>query len=112
MSMHGSLEIREMLEQAHVSDQITAYLVRTGEDSTGDPAVKIWVILNDEAGESPDFGAETADISEQVVAVLRDQHVDLWPYVRFRTRSEQDEIDADCRPGIRGLAGSAARGRL
>ena len=95
MSMHDSLAIHEMLEQAHVSDQVNTYVVRTGEDSTGDPAVKIWVILNDEVGESPDFGRETADISQQVVAVLRDRHVDLWPYVRFRTRSEQDEIERE-----------------
>ena len=93
--MTDAAEIRRVLDQAHISDRVDHYVVATGEDSTGDPAVRIWVILEDAYGESPDLESSSTRIERQIFGVLRNSGVDMWPYVHFRTRTEQAEMDRE-----------------
>jgi hypothetical protein len=73
---------------------VTDFAIKAGLDSSGDPALWVWVIVKDEAADSH-FSEKAATIREQVVAVLEDARISRWPYVRFRTESEQNEVEVE-----------------
>lgn len=62
--------------------------VETGEDSTGDPAVWVWVTLKDDV----DW-----DVRQRLRTSVRDavhrnlRRTEPWVYVRFRGADETDE---------------------
>jgi hypothetical protein len=65
-------------------------------DWTGDPRINIWVVMKDSMPE-PEWSRERLQpIEERIVSALRKRKVTRWPYVFFRSQSEQAEIDADC----------------
>lgn len=64
---------------------VNSWLVETGLDSTDDPAVWVWVILEDE-----DADFQTRSQLRKIVQrkVLSEAHDMSWVYVRFRGASE------------------------
>ena len=66
-----------------------------GQDSTGEPAAWVWLILADKVAESSQFFDMTEAIRQQFVKLLPLWGVTSWPYVRFRTASELDGEGAD-----------------
>jgi hypothetical protein len=62
-------------------------------DSTGDPGIWVWVILNDEVAERPTFYEETQQIRDRIELALRRTGLRRFPYIHFQTVSEQREID-------------------
>lgn len=62
-------------------------------DHDGDPAVRIWVIFDDDTAASPEFLTRTEQVRSAIVEALREAEIDRWPYVRFRGQSEQAKLD-------------------
>ena len=83
-----------LLKQARLPDDVIDFAIKPGPDWEGDPAVYVWVIIKDEAADSS-FREKAAAIREQVRNVLEDADIGRWPYVRFRTESEQNELEAE-----------------
>jgi len=63
----------------------------TGEDASGEPALWIWVELDDEAVEASDFSEKTKLVRDTIVRAVAEQAVGRWPYVRFESASERAE---------------------
>lgn len=68
-------------------------ILRLGNDHSGDPAVWIWLILED------DVDIESRSVQEdlfRIRGVIRDQlvlaGVTRWPFISVRTRTEQTEL--------------------
>ena len=71
---------------------ISRVLTRTGIDSTGDRAIWIWIILEDDsaaAGLDQLKFDEMREWAEQAASGVSD----LWAYVSFRLESEQRELE-------------------
>ena len=64
----------------------------TGWDNTGDPSLWIWAVLTDKAAGKKDFATNTRTIRELLTSAARTVDAKHWPYVRFRTVSEQVEL--------------------
>ncbi len=62
-------------------------------DWSGDPAVRIWVILRDDIADSGEILEYSQPIRSTIARALRDAEIDRWPYVHFRGQSEQAELD-------------------
>lgn len=62
-------------------------------DSTGDPAVLIWVILRDDIADSDEILEHVEPVRSTIVQALSDAGIDRWPYLRYRGQSEQAELD-------------------
>ena len=69
----------------------------TGSDSTGDPAIWIWAILEDWATTGEEFGPLTRSIRELLFDTSEQIEPELWPYIGFRGQSEQAELQAAVR---------------
>jgi hypothetical protein len=83
-----------ILKQASLPDYVTDFAIKVGRDWDGDPSIWVWVIIKDEAADS-DFSKRAAAIRELVPAVLEDAEIPRWPYIRFRTQSEQNEVERE-----------------
>lgn len=68
---------------------------RIEDDSTGEKALWVWVILEDEATTGDRFFEITRQVRSDLTRMLRAYGVELWPFIHFRSRSEQDEVDGE-----------------
>ena len=88
-------ELANQLQRALAKDRpagISRVLTRTGIDSTGDRAIWIWIILEDDvaaAGLDRIKFDEMREWAEQAASGVSDS----WAYVSFRLESEQRELE-------------------
>lgn len=86
----------EMSEESRISqllqeqtwDSVAAWKVETGEDPFGDPAIRVWVIL--ESSQEFEQRHKTRKRVRETIVGSGEQR---WVYVRFRTKQEQAELD-------------------
>ena len=84
------------LKRQQFPDLVRDFAVKVGKDSTGDPSAWVWVVVDDrEAGEK--LFPQVAGIRELVADTLYDAGINLYPYVRFRTETEQTELERSLR---------------
>ena len=74
-------------------DFVRDFAVRVGEDSTGDSAAWVWVIIDDQMG-GPDFYEHVPAIRDRIEGLFSRSNSDLYPYISIRTKSEQESIEA------------------
>ncbi|MBX3469762.1 MAG: hypothetical protein KF878_23050 [Planctomycetes bacterium] len=74
---------------------VVALRHRLDTDSSGQDAVYVWIIIDDGAPEEVWAYEATSPLGDVVEQALSAAGVDLWPYVLFRAKSEQDEFDAE-----------------
>lgn len=68
---------------------------RLGNDSTGDPAVWIWLLLNDDVEiESRAVQDELGRVRRAYLDEIQKAGINRWPYVSVRTRSETKNLIA------------------
>ena len=76
----------------HRPPELAELRFNTGRDSAGDPAIWIWAILTDEAGEDKVFAKHAASIRQLLEDVERRIVPDRWPFVRFSTVGEEQDL--------------------
>jgi hypothetical protein len=88
--------IGKKIEQAidnYRPQELAELRFNTGRDHTGDPAIWIWAILEEAAAaDDARFFHLTEKMRKLLDTASRAMAPDLWPYIRFRTVSEQAEI--------------------
>ncbi len=87
--------IREAVKKASLPDTVRDVSYRLDIDASGAPAVWVWVVVDDAAASSGDFPAVAAGIRDAIRSALQQAGIERWPYVRFRTRSEEAELAGD-----------------
>lgn len=86
--------LREAMQEVTFPDQVLTWEFEFGRDSSNDPAVWIWLVVEDAAADDPAFAAATARLPRRIRDALQKAGLDRWPYVRFRTASEQKALQA------------------
>ena len=87
-----ALKIGKRVEQCidgSLPDWVSEMRFETGEDASGDPALWIWVEFQDAAATPENYSANTKQVRDLVEACVRKLDTDRWPYIRFRTTTEQ-----------------------
>jgi hypothetical protein len=87
-----ALVIGKRIEQflrGRLPDWVRELVFDTGSDAQGDPALWIWVEIDDEAAAEDVFAQNTRSAWNVVEMAARKLAMDRWPYIRFRTTSEQ-----------------------
>lgn len=80
---------RELADR--LPDWVREIRFETGNDSNGDPAVWIWVEIDDDAATANVLSRNTRQVRSLLGECVRHLEVPHWPYVRFRTSSERAE---------------------
>jgi hypothetical protein len=74
-------------------DYVKGVQFRFGNDSSGDPAVWIWLVLKDDVDiESPSVQAELSPVREAYRNAIQRAGIERWPYISVRTRSEAEAL--------------------
>jgi hypothetical protein len=88
-----ALVIGKRLEQylrGRLPDWVRELVFETGNDATlGEPAIWIWVEIADEAAKEEVFSQNTRLARSIVHEAARKIAPDRWPFIRFRSSSEQ-----------------------
>ena len=88
---------QEQIETALASVERPSYVTELrfvlDNDWSGDPAVRIWVIVRDDITERAEVLEHAEPVRSSIVQALRDAEVARWPYVHFRGQSEQADLD-------------------
>ena len=79
-------ELRDQLP-----DWVREMRFESGKDANGDPAIWIWVEMDDTAATKEDFSRNTRRVRSMIIDCVRRLDVPHWPYVRFSTVSERIE---------------------
>lgn len=77
-------EIRKLVSKFAAPAGYDRFQLEFGEDATGDPAVWVWFIVEDDPMPSKEQVALASALAENVRNVLIDSGHDWWPYVGFR----------------------------
>lgn len=80
------------LRRQEFPDYVRDFAVRVGEDSTGDPAIWLWVIVDDRVA-GRELTTKVPEVRELVRKTLAREGVDKYFYLMFRTESEQRELE-------------------
>lgn len=82
--MEDTKQVQEAIEKLKLElpKEVVDFEYEIGLDSTGDPALWIWLIL--EQSEDAWSRENRAELRERIDKTLRDVGVARWPYIRFR----------------------------
>jgi hypothetical protein len=81
--------IYKVLKGVSFPSDILTWEYEVGLDWTDDPAVWIWMIVDDASPEKEGFYQRTWEVEEKIREALSAAGVARWPYFRMRTGSEQ-----------------------
>jgi len=85
-NLHAALSKRR---PRHVSRVVT----RVGRDSTGDPAVWIWIILKDTSLAESWVRSNREQLRRWAEKAVRATGIEHWAYITFRTETEQQALE-------------------
>ena len=87
-------QVYAALKRLPFPEFVVDFAVRVGRDATGDPSAWIWVIIREGTAKNALMSAVT-NIQELVGIALERAGIDLYPYVLFRSRTEQLELEQE-----------------
>jgi len=83
-------QVEEQLA-GELPDFVCEMRFETGEDANGDPALWVWIDLDDTSVSDELFPKRTREVRQLIVECLRRMKIQRWPYVRFRRSSEREQ---------------------
>jgi cytidylate kinase len=64
-------------------------------DTSGEDALRVWVVLDEKVRVEKITGREVIDLKMAIRDWIREQGIELWPYLHLVKQSELDEDDED-----------------
>ena len=86
--------LRAAMKTVDFPDVVQTWDYEFGRDLAGDPAVRIWMVVDDEVADDPTFTATSTRLQREIHRSLQRAGLDRWPYVYYRTFSEQRSLQA------------------
>jgi hypothetical protein len=87
-------KIRDVLESIEYPPGIVSWKFELGEDWTGEPAVRIWLFVDEEVVQRKETVRVTMGVERKILDAFRAAGIQRWPYLRVRTEAEQRELDS------------------
>ena len=81
-------KIRRVMEKRPLPESVRGFKVEFGTDSTGDPAVTIWLIVDDDPNPPKRILDQTTRFVRETENDLMGLGLRYWPYIRFSPASE------------------------
>ena len=80
-------DIHEIVRKRQRPEGVRDFEIRFGTDATGDPAVWVWFLVDDDSIPSPDKVSRLTDFGNLVRSDLLQSNLRYWPYIDFRSQS-------------------------
>jgi hypothetical protein len=81
-------QIHQIISKRPLPESVQAFKVEFGTDSTGDPAVTIWLIVDDDPNPPKRVLEQTTRFVRETESDLLNLGLRHWPYIRFSPESE------------------------
>ena len=83
--------IDDVIRKRKLPPSVRDFRIEFGADSTGDPAVTIWLVVDDDSNPSKHVLNKVTQFVRDIENDLMDLGLRHWPYVRFSPASEAKE---------------------
>jgi hypothetical protein len=83
--------IRQVLLKRPLPESVRTFRIEFGTDSTGDPAVTIWLIVDDDPNPPKRVLDQVTRFVSETESDLIDSGLRHWPYIRFSPASEAEK---------------------
>jgi len=90
--MTKSEQFNEIVRGLSLPDYVTCVDHEFRTDVGGEPAVRIWVVVEDDAIEKPAFQDDSERVRATIANGLTAAGIEEWPYFSFRGQSEHEAI--------------------
>jgi hypothetical protein len=87
-------KVREVLEGVDFPPGVVTWEYEIGADATGDPAVWIWLFVDEDVVQRKEVSRVTTAAREMIRDALSAAGIARWPYVRARTVAEQRALSS------------------
>lgn len=87
-------QVHADLRALELPADVDRLVVRSDEDRAGEPVIRVWVIVRDEALRDPQVHARLDGLEKRIRTAAWAGDWEHWVYVRFRSSSEQADIEA------------------
>jgi len=89
-----AVRAHQLLEGQEWPDYVRDFKCEAGEDSSGDPCLWVWFVIDDEIPTRKDFGRIGTELREKARNVLRTNGIERFPYFGVRSASEREAFYA------------------
>ena len=83
-------KIHQVIQKRQLPESIRKFHVEFGTDSTGDPAVTIWLVVDDDPNPPKQVLDQVTEYVREIRDDLMDSRLHHWPYIRFSSASEAE----------------------
>jgi hypothetical protein len=84
-------KITQVFNKRALPESVRTFKIEFGTDSTGDPAVTIWLIVDDDPNPPKRVLDQTTKFVREAEHDLLDLGLHHWPYIRFSLASEAEQ---------------------
>lgn len=81
--------IRDVLAGVDFPPGVVRWDLEVGDDATGDPAVWIWLFVDEEIAQRKEVSRVTTAARQRIRNALAAAGIQRWPYIRARTEAEE-----------------------
>jgi hypothetical protein len=87
-----SQRLQEVMESLALPEWVLTWEFEFRFDFSGDPAVWIWIIVDDQAAAREDFMQQSREVREKLRTSLWAAGIQHWPLIHFRTAGDQRSL--------------------
>ncbi len=85
-------KVRQVIQKRPLPASVQNFKLEFGTDSTGDPAVTIWLVIDDDPNPSKQILDEVTRYVGETENDLIDLGLRHWPYIRFSPAHEAEKF--------------------
>ena len=93
--IRDSLRLSDLKSKLPANPRVADIRVEDYVDTDGEDALRVMVILDEDVEVEKLKAEDTIALKSAIRQRIREQDVDLWPYIRLAKQSELDERDEE-----------------
>jgi hypothetical protein len=91
--IRDSLRLGDLKSKLPPNPRVVDIRVEDYVDTDGEDALRVTVVLDEDVEVEKLRAEETTRLKTLIHDLLRDQEVELWPYIQFAKQSDLDQLD-------------------
>lgn len=93
--VQDALKLSDLKSKLPKTPRVVDIRVEDYVDTDREDALRVWVILDEKVNAETVDGQNVTDLKNTIRDRIREQGVELWPYIFFAKQSELDDADEE-----------------